>query len=382
MRTSRRTILASLSVCSGLGLLAWAGAPGTPAAGGRLVYLGTYTGPHSEGIYAVRFNEATGAVSEPFLAAATPNPSFVIVHPNRKFVYAVDESREGSVHSFAVEAGTGKLKALNVVSTRGNGPCYISLDHTGRYLMAANYGSGSVIVYPVKADGSLGEATAFDQHKGKGADPSRQEGPHAHWIEAAPGNKFVLSADLGLDKVLVYRFDDSKGTLAPNTPPAWDGPAAAGPRHFAFTPNGRFGYLASEMAHTVTALAWNGKTGTLTSLQTMQLVPDDFKQENTAAEIAVSRSGRFVYASDRGHESISVFAISPVTGHMTLVERANTGGKEPRNFALDPTGRYLFAANQNSDSIVIFRVDPGSGKLTPTGAKISVASPVCVAFMP
>jgi 6-phosphogluconolactonase len=382
VKTSRRAFLAALAVCAGLGLPGWAAAPGAPAAEGRLVYLGTYTGPHSEGIYAVRFNEATGAVSEPFLAAATPNPSFVIVHPNRKFVYAVDESREGAVHSFAIEAGTGKLKALNTVSTRGSGPCYISLDRSGRYLMAANYGSGSVIVYPVEADGKLGRATAFDQHQGKGANPERQEGPHAHWIEAAAGNKFVLSADLGLDQVLVYRFDDRKGTLTPNTPPAWHGEPGAGPRHFAFTPNGRFGYLASEMAHTVTALAWNGKTGTLTSLQTMPLVPDDFRQENTAAEIAVSRSGRFVYASDRGHDSISVFSISPVTGRMRLVERAKTGGKEPRNFALDPSGRYLFAANQNSDLIVIFRVDPASGRLTPTGAKIPVGSPVCVAFMP
>ncbi len=380
-----RNLFASLFACAARVL-----APGSrglhaqpsPAAEGRLVYLGTYTGPQSQGIYAVRFDAATGAVSEPFVAAATPNPSFVLIHPNRKFVYAVDESRQGAVHAFAIEPGTGKLKALNVVSTRGSGPCYISLDHTGRFLMAANYNSGSIAVFPVGTDGLLGEATAFVQHQGHGANPARQKGPHAHWIEAAPGNRFVLASDLGLDEVLVYRFDAAKGTLTPNTPPAYQGPPGAGPRHFAFSPNGHFGYLASEMAHSVTALAWDGRLGTLRSLQSLSLAPDDFQPENTAAEIAVSRSGRFVYASDRGHDSISVFAISPVNGHMTLVERDSTGGKEPRNFALDPSGRYLFAANQNSDSVVIFRVDPASGKLTPTGTKISLASPVCVAFMP
>ncbi len=369
--------LAALAVPA-LPLLAQA--PGVD--GAYFVYIGTYTGPESKGIYLLRFHPATGVVTEPILAAETPNPTFLTVHPNGKFLYAVDEGERGSVRAFEIEAGSGRLLALDQVPTQGSGPCYLSLDRAGHSLLAANYDSGSVAAFPVKEDGRLGDASAFIQHRGSGADRARQAGPHAHWIEASPDNRFVLACDLGLDRILVYRFDAAKGTLTPNAPPYLKMTPGSGPRHAAFTPDGRFVYLASEMASTVTAMAYDAKSGALRQLQIVSMLPAGFHGENTAAEIAVDAAGRFVYASNRGHDSIAIFAIDHATGKLTPVDRTPTQGKEPRNFRIDPTGRYLFAANQNSGDVVIFHVDAKSGRLTPSGGKFSVAKPVCVAFTP
>ena len=352
-----------------------------------LVYFGTYTGKASKGIYACRFRPGTGKLTPVELAGETTSPSFLAVDPALHYLFAANEvgdyngAKSGSVSSFAIDRHTGKLTALNTVASRGADPCYVTVDKGGKNVLVANYTGGSVAVLPVKADGKLGEASDFVQHLGSSVDPKRQGEPHAHSVVLTPDNRFAVVNDLGLDKLMVYRFDPQKGALKPNDPPYASVKPGSGPRHFAFHPNGRFGYSINEMGNTVTAFDWNGDLGTLHEIQTISTLPEGFTGENTTAEIAVHPSGRFLYGSNRGHDSIVVYAIDPAKGTLTLVEDVLTGGKEPRNFALDPTGRYLFAANQNSNTVVVFRVNPENGRLTPSGEKIEVPSPVCVTFV-
>jgi 6-phosphogluconolactonase len=352
-----------------------------------LVYVGTYTGKGSKGIYAYRFDPATDQLTSLGLAAETINPSFLAVHPSRRFLYAVNEISQyegrssGGVSAFAIAPGTGKLTFLNEVPSGGEGPCHLSLDKTGRYVLVANYGGGSLAVFPILMDGRLGEASAFVQHHGASINPQRQEGPHAHSIYVSPDNRFALSADLGLDEVLVYRFDAGRGTLAPNYPAFAIVSSGAGPRHFAFHPGGKFGYVIDEMLSTITVFSYEPASGALDVLQTVSTLPQDFKGENAAAEVEVHPSGKFLYGSNRGHDSIAVFAINTRKGTLTPLGHVPTLGKTPRNFAIDPTGAYLFAANQNSDSIVQFRIDPNNGRLTPTGQVLEVPSPACVTFL-
>jgi 6-phosphogluconolactonase len=352
-----------------------------------LVYVGTYTEKGSKGIYGYRFDPATDQLTSLGLAAETVDPSFLAVDPSRRFLYAVNEISQyegrssGGVSAFAIDHGTGKLTFLNEVPSGGAGPCHVSLDKTGRYVLVANYGGGSLAVFPILKDGRLGEASAFVQHHGASVNPQRQEGPHAHSIYASPDNRFVLSADLGLDEVLVYRFDVEKGTLKPNYPAFAVVSSGAGPRHFAFHPNGKFGYVIDEMLSTITVFSYAPASGTLEVLQTVSTLPQGFNGESTAAEVEVHPSGKFLYGSNRGHDSIAVFAINTRKGTLTPAGYAPTLGKEPRSFAIDPTGTYLFAANQNSDGIVQFRIDPNYGRLTPTGQVLEVPSPVCVIFV-
>jgi len=352
-----------------------------------LVYVGTYTGPHSDGIYAYRFDESTGKLTSLGLAAKTVNPSFLAVDPTLRYLFAVNEignykgEKSGGVSSFTIDDKTGKLTFLNEVASKGTDPCHISLDKTGKYVMVANYSSGSVTVYPVLKDGRLGDFTAFDQRHGSSVNHERQEGPHAHSIGVTPDNRFVLSADLGLDELLVYRFDAARGTLTPNDPPFAKIHAGAGPRHFAISPNGKFVYVIAEMGSLLTAFSYNAAHGTLHNLQEISTLPKDFKGENDDAEVVVHPSGRFLYGSNRGHDSIAVFAIDQHRGTLTPVQDVSTGGREPRNFAIDPTGKYLFAANQKTDNIVVFRIDSATGRLTPTGERINVSAPVCVTFV-
>src|SRR5580704_1711771 len=384
-RRSARTVTLLVALCSTL--LAAA----APAEHHRkyLFYVGTYTeeGSKSKGIYAYRFDADTGEIAELGLAAETTNPSFVALHPNGRFLYAVNEvgkykgPNSGGVSAFSIDRATGKLTFLNEVASRGADPCYIIVDKGGKNVLVANYTGGSVAVFPVKADGKLGEASDFVQHLGSSVDPKRQGEPHAHSVVLSPDNRFAVVNDLGLDKLLVYRFGPEKGTLKPNDPPAGSIKPGSGPRHFAFHPNGRFAYAINEMGNTVTAFDWDGDLGTFHELQTVPTLPQGFTGENTTAEIAVHPSGRFLYGSNRGHDSIVAFAIDPAKGTLTFVEDDSTQGKEPRNFALDPTGGYLFAANQNSNTVVVFRVDPKNGHLTPTGQKFDVPSPVCVTFV-
>jgi 6-phosphogluconolactonase len=355
--------------------------------GRYLVYVGTYTVRGSQGIYAYRFDAHTGELTALGLAAHTTNPSFLAVDPSRRFLYAVNEvsdfqgQKSGAVSAFSIDPRAGKLTLLNEVSSRGTGPCFVSLDQTGKYALVANYDSGSVAVFPRMQDGRLGASSAFVQHHGSSVNRERQEGPHAHSIELSPDNRFALAADLGLDRVLVYRFDPTHGTLAPNDPPFAAVDPGAGPRHFAFTPDGRFVDVVSEIGSTVTVFSYDAASGTLHKLQTVSTLPKGFTGANDDAEIQMHPNGKFLYASNRGHESIAVFAIDAIKGTLTWVDDVPTQGKTPRHFAIDPTGSYLFAENQDSDTVVIFRIDSATGRLTQTGHVVRVSSPVCLTFV-
>ncbi|HLW86773.1 MAG TPA: lactonase family protein [Candidatus Sulfotelmatobacter sp.] len=365
-------------------------ASAAPQSGKYLVYVGTYTndeGSKSKGIYAYRYDAATAQLTSLGLAAETTNPSFVAVHPNGKFLYAVNElgnykgPNSGGVSAFAIDHTTGKLTFLNELPSRGADPCYITVDRTGKYVLVANYTGGSVAVFPVHKDGRLGEPSEVVQHQGHGTDPKRQEGPHAHSIDLSPDNRFAFVDDLGLDELLIHRFDATRGDLTTDNPPFVFDPGT-GPRHFALHPNGNFAYVIGEMQGTVTVLQRVQKVVFFEKVQTVSTLPAGNKGEKEDAEIAVHRSGKFLYASNRGDgNSIAVFAIDDSRGTLTLVEYASTQGKTPRSFEIDPTGTLLFAANQKSDTIVIFKIDQTTGKLTPTGQVLDVPTPVCVKFV-
>ncbi len=352
-----------------------------------LVYIGTYTGPQSKGIYVSRLEVSTGALSKPELAAETPNPSFVTLHPNGKFLYAANEvsgyggQRAGSVSAFSIDRATGKLTLLNTVSSRGGGPCHVIVDKAGRNALVANYGGGSIAVLPIGADGRLSEASAFVQHSGSSVDPGRQKGPHAHSVNLTADNRYLLVTDLGLDQVLVYKFDPDKGTVTPGEPAFAKVNPGAGPRHLAFGPGGKFVYVINELQSTLTAFAFDPVKGALKELQSLSTLPEGFSGKSFTAEVDVHPSGRFLYGSNRGDDSIVSYVIDPAGGKLKFIERTATGGKTPRNFAIDPTGNFLLAANQGSDSVVVFRIDTKTGRLTPTGTKIEVASPVCLKFL-
>lgn len=350
------------------------------------VFIGAYTGARSKGIQHARFDPATGRLSVPELACELTNPTFLAVHPDQRKIYAAGEifqgGKSGVVTALAVDPKSGRLERLNQQPSEGSGPCHASVDHSGRNLLVANYGSGSVACLPIDSDGRLGAATVMIQHAGSSVNPQRQKEPHAHWIEADPANRFVLACDLGLDKVLVYQFDSRRGTLAPSTPPHAATKPGAGPRHLAFHQGGRFAYVINELDSTVAAYTWDGKTGGLSELQRLSTLPAGFTNSSSCAEIAVHPSGRFLYGSNRGHDSIAVFAIDESTGRLSPLQHESTQGKTPRFFAIDPTGRWLLACNQGSDSIVLLRIDPQTGRLTPSGQKIDVVSPVSLVFVP
>jgi 6-phosphogluconolactonase len=372
-----------------LGLLAlWLGAGNAHAASPKkdLVYVGTYTGRGSEGIYGYRFNPATGQLISLGLEAKSNNPSFLAVSPNNKFLYAAnetdhfDDEATGAVSAFAIDHASGKLSALDAVSAKDPGPAYVSVDHSGKYVLIANYPLGSVAVYPVFEDGKLASASNFVRHKGSSVNPTRQRGPHAHSIAVSPDNRFALCADLGLDQLIVYPFDAKHGKLG--RPRIVKIAPGSGPRHFVFSPNGKFVYLISEMKSTVTVFAYHAANGGLKKLQTVSALPKGFSGKNTAAEIQIAPSGKFLYASNRGDDSIAVFTVDPDKGTLKWLERVPSHGKTPRNFAIDPSGTWLLAANQDSNNIVTFRINKKSGKLTPTGQVMDLSAPVCVQFVP
>ncbi len=354
-----------------------------------LVYVGTYTTKQtSKGIYAYWFDAGTGKLKAAGLAAESTDPSFVAVHPSGKYLYAVNEvdefagQKSGAVSAFTIDHHSGALKLVNQVPSRGGGPCHVSLDKTGKYVLVANYDGGSVASFRVHEDGSLGEAAGFVQHSGSSVNKERQEAPHAHWIGTSPDNRFALAADLGLDEVLVYRFDAAKGTLTANDPPSAKANPGAGPRHFAFHLNGKFAYLLTEMENAVTVFSYNSLKGSLTALQTISTLGKDYSGPKEAAELVVHPSGKFLYASNRaGVDSITAFAIDRTKGTLKLIGEFPTMGKTPRNFAIDPAGRFLLAANQESSNIVVFRIDAATGRLTPTGEVVEAPAPVCIAFV-
>jgi 6-phosphogluconolactonase len=351
-----------------------------------LVYVGTYTGHGSDGIYAWRFNLATGETVSVGLVGTTPNPSFLAIDSTRRFLYAVNEvdtfqgRPTGAVSVFAIEQRSGQLQPLQQVSSLGGGPAYVSLDRSGRYLMVANYMGGNYAVFPIGADGRLGAHTAFVQDVGASVHPERQTGPHAHSIRVTTDNRLAIVADLGLDKLLLYRFDDTAGALRPAHSASVATTAGSGPRHMAFAPSGRFVYVVNELTSTVTVFLYHSGAGTLRVIQTIAALPADFRDFNTAAEIAVDARGRFLYVSNRGHDSIAVFSIDAEHGTLVPVEWVSTAGRTPRHFAIDPTDRWLLAANQNSHEITLFQIDTDTGRLTPTGRSFAIVSPVCVQF--
>jgi 6-phosphogluconolactonase len=352
-----------------------------------LVYVGTYANRGGKGIYAYRFNSKTGRFTDLGLAAETADPSFLTTSRDGKFLYAVNEISSyqgkpgGLVSSFAIQANTGKLKALNTVSSRGPGPAHIIVDRSGKSVLIANYDEGNIAVLPILENGGLGEASAFVQHKGSSVDPERQKGPHAHCIVMSPDGRFAIVADLGLDELIVYPFNPIKRTLgsAPHNVKVHPG---SGPRHLAFSPNGKFLYLITEMKPSLVAYAYSAAHGGLQELQTVSTLPQGFTGASDGAEVEIDPSGRFLYASNRGADSIAVFAIDSAKGTLTSVGFTLTQGKTPRHFAIDPTGRWLFAENQESDDIVIFKIDEKTGQLTQHGDLLHVPSPVCVKFVP
>jgi 6-phosphogluconolactonase len=357
--------------------------------GSYIFYVGTYTegGSKSKGIYAYRFDSETGQAAPLGLVAETTNPSFVALHPSGQYLYAVNELQNykgpntGGVSAFFIDHATGKLTFLNEVVSRGADPCYIIVDKTGKFVLVANYTGGSIAVFPILGDGKIGEASEFVQHTGHGPNEKRQEKAHAHSIDLSPDNRFAFVDDLGLDQLLTYKYDSAKGALSPNDPPFVKLDPGAGPRHFVLHPSGKFAYVVAEMQSSVTALSVDLNSGTLKRMQTLSTLPNGSTGENDDAEIQIHPSGKFLYASNRGHDSIAVFAIDPLRGTMTSVEDVSTGGKTPRSFEIDPTGKFILAQNQKSDSIVIFRIDQNTGKLSATGQKLDVPSPVCVKFL-
>jgi 6-phosphogluconolactonase len=350
------------------------------------VYFGTYTGAKSKGIYASRMSD-DGKISAPELVAETASPSYLAVHPNNKFLYAIGEvdkfkdQKAGAVSAYAIDGKTGKLTLLNRQSSGGTGPCHIDVDRKGRSLVVANYGGGSVKALPINKDGSLGESGTFIQHQGSSVNRSRQEAPHGHCILVDPGQKYAVACDLGLDQVLVYKLDAAKAGLTPNDPPFATVAAGSGPRHLAFHPDGKYAYVINELNCTMTAFSWDSRRGVLTEIQTISTLPGEFQRGFSTAEVYVHPSGKFVYGSNRGHDSIVVYACDEKTGKLTLVEHQPTQGKTPRHFGIDPKGKFLLAENQGSDSVVVFRIDSKTGKLTATGDKVAVGSPVCAVFV-
>lgn len=343
------------------------------------VFVGTYTNGESEGIYRLAFDDETGEASPAVLAGKAENPNFLSLHPSLPVLYACARAEGGDVTlSFHIDAATGDLAPLNEQPAGGKGPCHVAVSPDGALAAIANYGDGTVSVYPVGADGALSAASGFFQHEGSGPNEKRQQGPHAHSVNFDASGRYLVVADLGTDKLMVYKR--AGDTVIPNDPPFGVAPAGGGPRHFAFHPSLPVAYGVNEMGNSVTVYQWNVETGALAAAQSVPTLPADFDGENTTADIEVHPSGRFVYASNRGDDSIAVFAVDSQTGMLTPRGQTKTGGKRPRNFTQDPTGKYLLAANQDTNDIFVFRIDQETGALTPTGQRIEVGSPVCLVF--
>jgi 6-phosphogluconolactonase len=396
-------ILLSLSVASAYSQ--------SESTGDYWVYFGTYTGfvymkeglpagaSRSKGIYVSKFHPASGELSKPQLAAEIINPAFLAIHPNHRFLYAVTEDplslgpnfdHSSYVSAYSIDSATGKLNLLNKLPTGGTSTCYLSIDKTGHYLMFANFGSSSVTILRIKDDGSIGQQTAFMKHVGSGKDPAFQSKAHPHSIDVSPDNKFAVVSDLGVDKLFIYKFDASTGTLSPDQPPFVQAESGGGPRHFTFDSAGKFGYSLHEMSGYITVLAWNAASGSFTKIQDATSLQPDFIGANDSAEIAIHPNGKFLYESNRrfrgpdmwGPDSIGVFAIDTDKGTLTEVEQVPPGGTMPRNFAIDPTGSYLFAANELSGNVALFKIDASTGRLSPTKADLKIDVPVCIVFLP
>ncbi|MCC6176036.1 MAG: lactonase family protein [Chloroflexi bacterium] len=361
---------------------------------GLLVFIGTFTrhalNPRgdAEGVYRARFDSTTGVLTPLGLAAAASNPSYIATDPAGRCLYAIGDMPDadgqpiGCATAFAIDRENGGLTQLNRQPTHGNGPAYVSVDKTGRVVLAVNYRSGSIASFPIQADGALGEAASAVQHHGSGANPERQEGPHAHMITVDPNNRYVLATDLGIDKVMLYRLDPVTATLIPNDPPSAEVAPGSGPRHIAFDPSGTRVYVINELGSTIAAFDYDAERGALSWFQTVSTLPEGFAGKNSTADLQIHPSGRFIYGSNRGHDSIAVFEIDQGSGRLMPRGHVSTQGKTPRNLAFDPSARFLLASNQDSDTIVTFRVNEQTGMPEPTGHAASVPTPVCTRFVP
>ncbi len=349
------------------------------------VFVGTYTGGDSisKGVYSCEFDAETGKLSDPVLAAELINPSFLAIHPSGKYLYAVNEVSEGpgrgngAVTALTINAD-GTLTKINHQASEGGAPCHCNVDSTGTNLLIANYGGGNVAVYPISDDGSLKPVSCNIQHEGSSVDKSRQEAPHAHSINVSSDNKFAYAADLGLDKIMIYKLDAEAHTLSPANQPAALVTPGGGPRHFSIHPSGKFAYTNNEMTMVVTGFSRNPEDGSLRAIQEISTIPAGFNGRKSTAECLVHPSGRFLYVSNRGHETITAYTIDQETGLLSYVGNEPTGGKEPRNFFIDPSGKWLLAENQNSDTVYVFSIDQQTGELNPTGDFVTVGRPVCI----
>jgi 6-phosphogluconolactonase len=356
--------------------------------GRYLAYIGTYTTKGSKGIYVAKFDAATGRISPPELAAEAGNPCFLAAHPDQKHLLAAVDAIEpdGKTNSgmamFAIDQASGRLSLVNTQFCGWRAVCHVSVDPSGRCALVASYTDGCLAAAPIGTNGILGDVTAHICHHGSSVNPARQSSPHAHQAVTDPTDRFVFVCDLGMDKIMSYRLDAAAGLLTPNDPPFTVVAPGTGPRHLAFNPNGQFAYVISELANTVTSFAYDPARGTLSRMQIVSTLPAGYTNFNTAAEVVVHPSGRFLYASNRGQNSVVLFRIDPATGLLSPVEHQSTQGRMPRFIAIDPTGNYLFAANQESDNVVIFRINPADGRLTLTGQSLKVSVPVCIAFVP
>lgn len=387
---NRRTLLLALAAASAAPGSSFAQAPAAGAVPtGFRVYVGTYTKPgKSQGIYQFEL-DLEGTLTAKGLAAETPSPSFLALGPDAKTLYAVNEVNEfagrpeGGVSAFAIDIPTGALRPINQQPSGGTGPCHITVGPDGRSVMVANYGGGSIASFPVGPDGTLGRAATTIIHQGKGPNPRRQEKPHAHSVDLDPTRTFLLVNDLGLDKTFVYRLNAATALLTPNeAAPFAPSRPGAGPRHLAFHPTSPFVYVINELDSTITVSAFDAAVGSLRPVQSISTLPPEVKPGSSTAEVAVHPSGRFVYGSNRGADTLAIFRVDPATGQLALVGFQPTGGKTPRNFAIDPTGTLLLAANQDSDSITVFRIDPNTGALTQVGDPVATPIPVSILFAP
>lgn len=351
-----------------------------------MLFVGTYTrGTQSRGVYSYTLDPKTGKLSLLTATGGLDNPGYLALHPSRQLLYATEETgdfgpnKTGSIAALAIEP-SGALRLLNRVTSGGTYPCHLTLDRTGRTLTSANYGDGAITLSPIRSDGSLADPTSTQKPTGKSINPDRQEGPHGHGVYVSATNRYLLAADLGLDKINVYRLDPARGTLTPHDPPSGDLLPGSGPRHLALHPRRPFVYAINEMASTITGFRWDEKTGRLTRLDTVSTLPAGYKGDTSTAEIFFHPSGKFLYGSNRGHDSIAVFAVDDRTGRLSVRDITPSRVATPRGFAIDPTGAYLVAAGQTSNNLAVFRINPQTGKLTPTGPLTDCPAPVCIVF--
>jgi 6-phosphogluconolactonase len=346
------------------------------------VYFGSHSAGPGKGFSLSHFNVESGALTKPEFLIEAKEPAYFVIHRDSKHLYACNSGSPGELSAYAIDSATGQLKLLNQKPAGGSDPSYISIDKTGRYALAANYSGGNICVYEIQPDGSFGARTAFVQQTGKSVDLQRQTHAYAHSIIVDPSNRFVLVADLGVDKIFIYKFNEKDGSLSPNDTPFVTVKPGSGPRHVKFHPNGKWVYLINEMNSSINSYMWDGSKGTLKEFQNISTLPKDFTGANTCAELEVHPNGKFLYGSNRGHNSIAVFSINQTTGQLTLIQHIATGGNTPRNFAFDPTEKWIICTNQKSNNAVVFGVDGATGYLTQIGEPVEIPAPFCERFLP